>query len=230
MKKWNESDVEKLFSLVSRGCFVQEIADSLQRTPKAVKEKMKKLKLMANKPTMNETIECKTCGVSFVHRMSEQRKYCSQRCSAVFNNKLYIKRPKKEVCLEGFKPEVLKPAKHCLECNTGLKYQSKFCSNKCQNDFQMNEKIASGEFSFRTARHWLIKQDRKCSVCNTATWNEKPVPLEIDHINGDPTDNSISNLRLICPNCHAQTPTYKGRNKGNGRHSRRERYTQGKSY
>jgi 5-methylcytosine-specific restriction endonuclease McrA len=54
--------------------------------------------------------------------------------------------------------------------------------------------------------------------------------LELEHIDGDPTNHELDNLRLICPNCHAQTETYKNRNKGRGRYSRRARYAQGKSF
>jgi 5-methylcytosine-specific restriction endonuclease McrA len=42
------------------------------------------------------------------------------------------------------------------------------------------------------------------------------VPLELDHVNGDRADNRLENLRLVCPNCHAQTDTYRGRNIGRG--------------
>jgi hypothetical protein len=52
-----------------------------------------------------------------------------------------------------------------------------------------------------------------CSVCNLSEWLGKPMPLEIDHINGIHTDNTITNIRFICPSCHAQTDTYKGKNK-----------------
>ena len=52
-----------------------------------------------------------------------------------------------------------------------------------------------------------------CSSCNLTEWLGGPIPLELDHISGDHTDNSLCNLRLLCPNCHALTPTYRGENK-----------------
>ena len=63
----------------------------------------------------------------------------------------------------------------------------------------------------------------KCSCCNISEWNNRPLSLEIDHKDGNPYNNDISNLRYICPNCHSQTPTYKAKNRGNGRVERRER-------
>ncbi len=53
-----------------------------------------------------------------------------------------------------------------------------------------------------------------CSCCGGVTWQGGPIPLELDHRNGDHRDNQLSNLRLLCPNCHALTPTYRGKNQG----------------
>lgn len=52
-----------------------------------------------------------------------------------------------------------------------------------------------------------------CSSCGGTTWMGKEIPLELDHINGINNDHRLENLRLLCPNCHAQTDTYCGKNK-----------------
>jgi hypothetical protein len=57
-------------------------------------------------------------------------------------------------------------------------------------------------------------KDHRCEQCGGTTWQGQPIPLQLDHINGDRTDNRLENLRLLCPNCHAQTDTYCGRNIG----------------
>ena len=63
----------------------------------------------------------------------------------------------------------------------------------------------------------LIKEGiktHKCEICGIEEWMGQPTPLELDHINGKHDDNRLENLRVICPNCHAQTSTYRGKNKG----------------
>jgi hypothetical protein len=54
----------------------------------------------------------------------------------------------------------------------------------------------------------------KCYLCGLTEWNGKPIMLQLDHINGVHLDHRIQNLRLLCPNCHSQTETFAGRNKG----------------
>lgn len=62
-------------------------------------------------------------------------------------------------------------------------------------------------------RHNLIPY--KCQNCGCdGHWQEGIISLEIDHIDGDNKNNELSNLRYLCPNCHALTDTYRGRNIG----------------
>jgi bacterioferritin-associated ferredoxin len=59
-------------------------------------------------------------------------------------------------------------------------------------------------------------KEARCERCSLTSWNDQPIPLELDHANGRRDDNRLENLRLLCPNCHAQTETYRGRNIGIG--------------
>ena len=57
----------------------------------------------------------------------------------------------------------------------------------------------------------------KCVKCGIDSWCGETIILDLDHINGDNRDNRLENLRYLCPNCHSQTDTYKGRNKNSGK-------------
>ena len=71
-----------------------------------------------------------------------------------------------------------------------------------------------------TAKELVFKlglKERRCECCGRTEWNGEPIPLEVHHINGNSTDNRIENLQILCPNCHAQTDHYRGRNVKNKR-------------
>lgn len=55
-------------------------------------------------------------------------------------------------------------------------------------------------------------KEHKCEKCGNDRWYGQPIPLELHHINGNHNDNRLENLQLLCPNCHAQTDNYRGRN------------------
>lgn len=62
----------------------------------------------------------------------------------------------------------------------------------------------------------LIKEgifDYKCNSCGISKWNNLPIVLELDHIDGNSHNHLKENLRFLCPNCHSQTSTYCGKNK-----------------
>ena len=62
-------------------------------------------------------------------------------------------------------------------------------------------------------------KEHRCEHCGLTEWMGGPIPLELEHTNGDRHDHRIENLEVICPNCHALTPTHRGKNIG--------RYTRG---
>lgn len=57
-------------------------------------------------------------------------------------------------------------------------------------------------------------KEYRCERCKLTEWNGDPIPLELSHVDGNKFNNLLSNLELICPNCHAQTESYRGKNIG----------------
>ncbi|MCI1189997.1 HNH endonuclease [Hymenobacter sp. DH14] len=62
----------------------------------------------------------------------------------------------------------------------------------------------------RLIEHGL--KEAKCESCGLLEWRQEPIPLELHHVNGINNDHRLANLQLLCPNCHALTDSYRGRN------------------
>lgn len=169
---------------------------------------------------------CKHCGKN--HSFEKRKnKFCSINCATTFNN---LKKGKKLVL--------------CLNCEKHLVGKArKFCSTTCQQEYQYKKYIegwksgsitgGSGQFgeqlSKRIKDYIKNKYKNSCTCCGINSWNNKPISLQVEHIDGNSTNHKENNLTLLCPNCHSQTPTYGAKNKGKGRHYRRIRYQEGKS-
>ena len=68
----------------------------------------------------------------------------------------------------------------------------------------------------------LNMKDHKCEQCGLEQWQGLPIPLELHHIDGNHYNNELTNLQLLCPNCHALTDNYRGR--GTKRHKEKMLY------
>jgi hypothetical protein len=80
-------------------------------------------------------------------------------------------------------------------------------------------------------RYLIEAQQHLCDICGSPDqWMGMQLMFVLDHIYGDSGNNARDNLRLVCPNCDSQLPTFKSRNRGKGRFYRRERYANGQSY
>lgn len=122
----------------------------------------------------------------------------------------------------------------CKNCLKEINPRNKYCSIKCQKEFEYKEYIykwKKGEItglrgdyqiSMNIKKYIFDKYDNRCARCGWGVINKytNTLPLEIEHIDGNYKNNKEENLILLCPNCHSLTSTYKGANLNNGRESR----------
>lgn len=162
---------------------------------------------------------CEQCGNEFVVNSDTRiKRFCSRSCSARYNN---LARGKEYWCRECRSP---------LGLNARL-----YCSKKCEGEYRRKKTIQdwldgkvfyTSEYGVpQTIRRYLLElAGNKCSAldcCVPGGWsgvNPKSgkSALTIDHIDGDATNNTPTNLRVLCPNCHSLTPTFGALNIGVG--------------
>ena len=106
----------------------------------------------------------------------------------------------------------------CDVCNDEFQWmpsqtKGKYCCRDCQITGTLKNKIESGSYTRANASTYFKRTtEYKCSCCGITEWNDKPLALQMDHIDGNNTNNVVENLRWLCPNCHTQTDTWGVRN------------------
>lgn len=170
------------------------------------------------------------CAEPIPYKERTRQRYCSSRCSATHTQK---DRGHRVGAGSGstIRSAILRPCtgcgaqaprEICSSCARELKKQARWDLKRQQ----IEEGLVSNRPLLR--RYLLEKSGHACHLCKRSEWTGHPIPLVLDHIDGHSTDNLPSNLRMICPNCDAQLPTYGIRNRGKGRADRRAKYREKK--
>lgn len=153
---------------------------------------------------MNQCVNCS--------KETSNPRFCSRSCGVSYNNRI--------------KPKRIKRMRTCKFCKNQFhsihSYNQKYCNKQClQNHRGYNiqtDGFGEGHYHNNSIRKYLIKkQGNNCMICGQSgnDWNGKPITLIVDHIDGKSNNNKLDNLRIVCPNCDCQLPTYKAKNKGN---------------
>ena len=140
---------------------------------------------------------CKNCNNPISYEKRQQgNSFCGHSCRGYFYG---AKKRRDASCIVCSGETASRKTKYCLPCRP-------------KNPFKILRLQDAKTDASR--RRFLIRiHGVQCWTCKQSEWMGEPIPVELDHVDGNSDNNSEGNLRILCPNCHAQTPTYKGANK-----------------
>lgn len=145
-------------------------------------------------------------------------RFCNKSCSAKYNNR--------GVRRHGNDPASAPKCKMCD--NKVTAHRAKFCSLDCSGKFVTKQAQERNYANFLAGKkigrdkiyEFLKERDgNKCSQCGIVDWRGNPLRFWVDHIDGNASNHSPDNFRLVCLNCDSQSPTFGARNTGKGRKS-----------
>ncbi len=146
---------------------------------------------------------------------TKQGKFCSRSCA---NSRVFSDEAKKKKSIQSSRwwasLNEEERAKFSSKISATLSLRSSDIADRVHHyavDLLMTTPFEDLSFE-RKRKRIFLEQDGKCVRCGINEWLGQPISLELDHKNGDRKDNSRNNLEILCPNCHSQTDTWRGRN------------------
>jgi hypothetical protein len=153
---------------------------------------------------------CKKCGSEFTPEKGLLN-FCSMKCTKGREQTPEMSQKKREKMIPHWKEGGLFRE---YDWDTLNKNPEKIMSSLTSWYLKAERRILNGEIlSTETTKKYLIeKHGHKCWQCEATEWQGKFLHLEMDHIDGDNKNNELSNVRILCPNCHSITPTWRYKN------------------
>ena len=205
--RWTQKEIDEAIYMIKDGVNYDDIGKSLYRSSNSVRNKLNEYGLNYKQFIKIEDKFCLNCSNKLEN---SENIFCNHSCAATYNNKN-----------RGVERE-------CLQCGKVTK-NYKFCSKICSTEFLKSEsfrKIEEGDVTLGVQRYkeyLILKYGEKCMECGWCEVNpySEKIPIQLEHMDGNSDNNSLNNLKLLCPNCHSLTSTYGALNKGNGRTRRK---------
>lgn len=216
---WSKEQDDIIRGMVDTGSTCTQISKVLHVPRNSIKRRIVFLGMVPKPSTIavRHEAKCLQCSMTFISAVERNRKFCTRSCAATYNNKKF---PKKQPS-----PFSTTHCKWCMSPFSGTRINSeyKFCGKDCRSAYKnagIIARCAAGNAGQHTIREYVkLTRPYMCEMCGISTWSNLPLTLELDHMDGNSSNNKPENVRLLCPNCHSQTPTFKNRNYGNGRGS-----------
>lgn len=213
VQKWTENEINQSVELLKQGYNYKQISEEIGRKYRAVEKKMLQLGETYSKYNKPKPKYCINCGGEI--KIKEGKKFCSQSCAASYNNK-------NREHDDNTKNKISNSVREYIKENGSIIDKIKFSKEKWQQIRKKRretnrKKLMEADYKdlkFETLRKRIIlEQDEKCNKCGVHEWFGKKIPLEMDHKDGDNSNNERENLEALCPNCHSITDTWRGKNK-----------------
>ena len=160
-------------------------------------------------------VNCPKCGTEFDNKSKwGTRKFCSRSCANSRERPDSVKQKIRKGVKSHIKENGIIPTSQRL---TPEEYDLYVEKQRRANEKRLLETPFDEVSIYSLRKRIMLEQKGHCNKCGLNEWQGEPIALELEHKDGDNQNNSRDNLECLCPNCHATTDTWRGRNKNRGR-------------